>query len=367
MKRELALRLLDAIMQWDVVRASEEFAWLSLMSRLKYDGYSDFVAGVRFIESLADWLQQFDSQAEREAAYKFVRLHLVYVDSAQMSHLVELVYPETVRRHLVSAVASSLGIPSYRVWTQPGAAEKYRALLRRTLFLGLSDGARLDTFRRANVGVVSHEQIVTAYEINDEKWNSLLKELREETGDPSARFAFVYLVDDFFGSGMTLLRPGDGGKWEGKMANFWDQIRNVRTTHFTDDWVLCVHHYITTHKASVAVSQRQRAVLEARGSDWFQRVEFSFGMVLPGNLPLDRSRFSEFLKLVDKYYDPAIRTKPMTVGGTDGRLGFNDCALPLVLEHNTPNNSVALLWAETPGEDGHPAMRPLFRRRQRHS
>ena len=52
-------------------------------------------------------------------------------------------------------------------------------------------------------------------------------------------------------------------------------------------------------------------------------------------------------------------------------LGYGGCALPLVLAHNTPNNAVALLWAETRGEareDGQPAsaMRPLFRRRQRH-
>jgi hypothetical protein len=34
----------------------------------------------------------------------------------------------------------------------------------------------------------------------------------------------------------------------------------------------------------------------------------------------------------------------MAVGGTDGRLGFAGCALPLVLSHNTPNNAVYLLW-----------------------
>ena len=39
---------------------------------------------------------------------------------------------------------------------------------------------------------------------------------------------------------------------------------------------------------------------------------------------------------------------------------------PLVLEHNTPNNSVALLWAETAGGDTALAMRPLFRQRRRH-
>lgn len=69
--------------------------------------------------------------------------------------------------------------------------------------------------------------------------------------------------------------------------------------------------------------------------------------------------------------DPEIQTKHTDVGGVNHiGLGYGGCALPLVLEHNTPNNSVALLWAETDGgsRDGAraPAMRPLFRRRQRH-
>ena len=38
------------------------------MARLKYDGYRDFQASMRFIESLATWLQQFEPH-ERETAY----------------------------------------------------------------------------------------------------------------------------------------------------------------------------------------------------------------------------------------------------------------------------------------------------------
>lgn len=41
-------------------------------------------------------------------------------------------------------------------------------------------------------------------------------------------------------------------------------------------------------------------------------------------------------KVVDKHF---------LVGGTeDASLGFAGCALPVVLGHNTPNNSVFLLW-----------------------
>jgi hypothetical protein len=87
---------------------------------------------------------------------------------------------------------------------------------------------------------------------------------------------------------------------------------------------------------------------------------------LPRDLPVDPGRHAGFLELVRDYYDDSIETKHMKLGGEDARLGFGQCALPLILEHNTPNNSLALLWAETEGKDGKHAMRPLFRRRQRH-
>jgi hypothetical protein len=79
---------------------------------------------------------------------------------------------------------------------------------------------------------------------------------------------------------------------------------------------------------------------------------------------------SPFIALTKKYYDPRIRNTHTDKGGTtDISLGYAGCALPLVLDHNTPNNSVALLWAESEPQESYDGrmMRPLFRRRQRHS
>lgn len=367
MKENVALRVLSEIMQWDNDRARSEFAWLSLMSRMKYDGYRDFLAGVRFTESLADWLQQF-APDEREIAYQFVRKHLVYFGPAEMQHLVELAYSEHIRRRLVTAVAERAAIPTYLVWAQQNGVARYHALLRRTLFLGLSDGARMDTFRRLNVGIISNEQIVVATEVNPEKWESLLRKLRDDTSDPNAQFEFLFLIDDFVGSGKTLLREATSG-WDGKLVKFWKQIQPVRQTHFCSSLVVCVHHYVSTNEASRIIIERRDAAAATLGNGWFtkEEVEFSFGTILPSDLPIDEARFSDFMKLVKTYYDEAIQTQHTNVGGTgDVRLGFAGCALPLVLEHNTPNNSIALLWADTAGANNQHAMRPLFRRRQRH-
>lgn len=369
MNQDFVLKTLSTVMNWETDRARLEFAWLRLMSRIKYDGYQDFLAGMRFIESLADWLQQF-SIDERECAYQFVRQELVYVGSLEMAHLVELFYPETVEWRLMQETASRLRIKPYQIWATNEATKLFQSLLRRTLFIELSDGARIDIFRRANAGVISNEQIVTAPRIIRPKWDDLLKDLRADLSDDKATFAFIFLVDDFVGSGTTLLRQVNEN-WTGKMVRFWEDLEEagVINSHLATDWEICVHHYIASHLATEAVRDRQKLAIEARkkaGAGWFDRVQFSYGMILPADFPINEDRCKEFLRLVEKYYDDSIETKHVKLGGDDARLGFGHCALPLVLEHNTPNNSVALLWAETDGGDSKHAMRPLFRRRQRH-
>jgi len=382
MKEKLGLQVFGDIMGWDDAYATEQFRWLSLMSRLKYDGYQDFLAGVRFIESLANWMQQFVEPEERQRAYAFVRHALVYVGPAEMLRLVESFYHEHVQRRLLRSVALAAGIPAYRVWASKTSAEAYDVLLRRTLFIGLSEGARLDLFRRTNAATISNEQVLLATYVDAEKWRKLQVDLAKDLGvsveDQTATFQLVYLIDDFVGSGTTFLRQ-EGTDWKGKLAAFRMTIRDILQTHFDADLTVCVHHYIANHHAVDVLRQRQQQALTELGAEsWFRNVEFSFGTVLPSDLPLTASPLPEaraFIALARKYFDPddpTTNNEHIQKGGTTAELGFAGCALPLVLEHNTPNNSVALLWADTVGHDGtdgepaRHAMRPLFRRRQRH-
>jgi len=364
MNQDLALRVLGQVMNWDEAHAREEFNWLRVISQYKYDGYRGFFAGARFVENLVYWLQQFKPY-DREIAYNFVRQHLIYIDGAQMEHLVELIYPEIVQRRLLSAVSKQLGIPTYRVWAISKANDAYNNLLRRSLFFGLSDGARMDVFRRANAGTISNEQVVVATEINKQKWDSLLDNLQNEIGDHEARFAFVFLLDDFTASGTTLLRKQDG-EWKGKLKRFWDQSQEVIETHFSKNWVLCVHHCIGTDKAKKTAYSRNTQAAEEIES-WFKHVEFTYSMVLSNNLRVSSENHPDFIQLLNKYYNPNVETQHFAVAGDpDVRLGFGNCALPIVLEYNTPNNSFALLWSSVPKTNENPEMRPLFERRQRH-
>ena len=123
MNQDLGLRVLGQIMNWSDNRARQEFDWLRLMARLKYDGYRDFQAGMRFIESLVTWLQQFEKPQERESAYAFVRRTLVYIGPREMERLVEQFYPRVVQDHLVRMVANVCDIQPYRVFADTDTRE----------------------------------------------------------------------------------------------------------------------------------------------------------------------------------------------------------------------------------------------------
>lgn len=380
MNQELGLKVLGQIMAWGDDRAREEFRWLRLMARLKYDGYRDFRAGMRFIESLATWLQQFKPE-ERETAYAFVRGALVYIGPGEMQRLVEQFYPPTVRDRLIRTVAVERDLPTYRVLADPDACAAVERLRRQTLFMGLSDGARIDIVRHANAGLLTNEQLVVAMQVDKDKWQDLLDNLRKELKDAEARFRVVYLIDDFMGTGTSLLRyDAEKEKWSGKLPRFKESVDGAVGSLsgdqiLSDDWELCIHHYIGTSAAAEAIVRRhEKARVALATPGWAKYVHFTFGTLLPEGLPIHAvaGRFDGFLKLTQTYYDPIIRTRHTDVGGvTHLGLGYGGCALPLVLDHNTPNNSVALLWAETDGglRDGVEAraMRPLFRRRQRHA
>lgn len=97
-----------------------------------------------------------------------------------------------------------------------------------------------------------------------------------------------------------------------------------------------------------------------------KKLELTAGLLLNDGdrYPVGRDpKLDVFLK---KYYDPEIMTDSLWEGGCHVQNGFADCGLTLVLEHNTPNNSLAILWATSTRPTTSHKMRPLFSRRQRH-
>jgi hypothetical protein len=363
MNESLTIRALEQVMKWDDETIAKETVWLRLMSQFKYDSYRDYLGGVRFSERLVDWLQQF-RQDDRQAAYDYVRQRLIFISYAEMQHLVSLFFPTVVEQALVSHVASQFKVPSYLLWNQELAEREFIIALRKSLFVGLSDGARMDMLRRANERRISNEQVLVISQVNESKWADVLQELRRDLKNDNAQFSRIFLVDDFVGSGKTLLRF-ENGRWTGKLKKFRDEHAPIFASHFEKKWKLYVHHYICSSEASERVQATAEEAQRELGSSWFENFTLSYGIVLPNTVRIDQTRDAAFWSRTEEYYDASIETDAVRVGGKSAKRGFGDCGLPLILEHNTPNNSVALLWAETTGEKGH-QMRPLFRRAQRH-
>ena len=160
---------------------------------------------MRFIESLATWLQQFKPH-ERETAYTFVRRSLVYIGPGEMQRLVEQFYPRTVQKsslpHRVGRVRHPASPRAHRRGCSGGDGASAPP---DPCFWGLSDGARIDTIRHANAGLLDNEQFVQGTQFDTEKWRDLLENLRKDLNDRDARFRLVYLVDDFAGTGTSFL------------------------------------------------------------------------------------------------------------------------------------------------------------------
>jgi len=236
-------------------------------------------------------------------------------------------------------------------------------LRRRTLILGLSDGARLDILRHSTVGVLSNEQFVIQTQLDKYKWTSLVEDLKTEQADTAAAFEVAFLVDDFMGTGSSYLRYDNAkAKWTGKLCKFLQSLKDAETAGvkvMAKDWQLCIHHFLATHN-EVPLARDSNYTFGAKVA-----AEYRIGSHGTGDEAL--------IALTQKYYSTKIQTKHTEVGGVKHiGLGYGGCALPLVLHHNTPNNSLALLWADSPaGPDKlglmQPEMRPLFRRRQRHT
>ena len=193
-------------MSFDQAKVVENRASLQAFATWKYDEYEQYWPGERFLESLARWLDQFDT-TDRPVALEFVRRRLLFVSRAEIQHLVSMAFTDFVRPILFRKVAASLGVKSYYVG-KIAKSDDYTVALRRTLFLGLSDGAHIDVFRKYNPQL-SNEQVWLTYEVSAPKVADLQRQLaahlkillrRDPTND-EAKFQHLVLLDDFSGSG----------------------------------------------------------------------------------------------------------------------------------------------------------------------
>jgi hypothetical protein len=367
MRDELAEALLAKLMNWSDEEKARETQILQDLARYKYDEYQQYAPGRRFIESLALWLRQFVTIDERRVAYAFVRNRVIFIATPEMRYLVELAYPTAIRPGLIEKAGAALKVSPLRC-KHIVASPAYATVLRQTLFLGLSDGARTDVFRRAHPEI-SNEQLWHAYDISDDKAASMRKklgdavriQLERDPTEAESTFHTVCLLDDFTASGTSYIRLKDG-KWDGKIPRILENLQGGDTAlskivaNNNLDVLVCIY---------VAADQAIQHIRAHLGKYPFEKGNVRLEVIhaLPASARLDDVSDEGILALAndDRYFDKDADDQHSEVGGSSSRLGFADCRLPVVLAHNTPNNSIFLLR----GEDAH-TFTGLFPRVSRH-
>lgn len=348
MRTHLAEKLLAKVLEWDVDTAETEHQILRLLSDLKYDEYQQFLSGRRFIENLALWLDQFCSIQDRKAAYRFVKNELIFVSNREMLHLVRTVYPHHIVPALQDLAASRLGIDWFKKRAIQSSNE-FRNLQKGALFLGLSDGARTDQLRRANPADIDNDQLWHAYELSESKARSLRYKLSKRLGgDTQAKFTTVWLLDDFSASGRTYIRwNSESNEYEGKIEKVYTDLFERETGRLVDSENCQIHLvlYVATEQARDHIISTATKFCETKG---YQPPKVTVIFLLKSAHAISHDKSGqEFVEVIesDDYYDHNAYTEHFKVGGTDdAKWGFAACALPVVLAHNTPNNSIYLLW-----------------------
>lgn len=347
MKTELAEKLLIKIMDWTPDQVSKERPLLQALAQLKYDDYQQFSTGTRFIESLVKWLSQFDSSEEKQIAYNFIKNQLIFVSSEQVSHLVSIAFSEKINPVLIQKTATLKKISPHYV-RQIVNSEDYDAVLRKSLFIGLSDGAKIDQFRRKNA--LNNEQVLISYDMAESKFEDMHSELMK-AGTSDDKFNTVFLIDDFTASGTSYCRKEDG-KWKGKLPKFFnnkllDKEGALNKMVSNDEGInVYILFYLATETAIRNLKNNLDEFIEENSIDNLQ-YEIDCLQLIPDKTKKEVLANTDFIELCKKYFDSSIIDVHWKKAKHDEPyLGYGECGLPVVLNHNTPNNSLPILWQQ---------------------
>lgn len=377
MNSNLANQLLASIMKWDAQTLASERAALEFMGSMKYDAYDRYMPGMRFMSSLVQWLNDIEEE-DRDEAYKFIKEKLVFISSTQMNYLVDLLYDSKIRPILLDMATTETGMPSYKRSSNV-VHNRFEIEKRSALVVGLSDGAHTDILRRS--AGFSNEQVLTNYYPDGKKLKDMLDELRKDDKLKSIEkpyFRRIFLIDDFTASGKSFIRYDESdGKYHGKLKKIIDELctrgyveKGQKIEHLSfllnpeQKIQIDILFSIATEKAKTSIKDNLDDYLKSVG--WQDKVEFNIHIVqlLEDKLSNDIKSDNNLVRVLKKdkhFVEECVISKSYKVGKNDSPwLGFDECALPVVLAHNTPNNSLPIIWQDAERFHG------LFPRISRH-
>jgi hypothetical protein len=322
---------------------------LEFMAQYKYNSYEVYNPVKRFLPSLLEWLEQFQTPAEREAALLIVR-QLVFLSRREILELSYITFQKILHRILDEIIA----INHMQPFDYANAYRKLRWFVKsKCVFVAMSDGAQIDYFRRHATGIIENDRVLTYYKIDQDEILKLSK----------AEYAF--LIDDMCASGTTFLgTSGDRGS-----------IVNGQLFRFLTNWGRHVRFkaifycpYVITQKAHDRLSRdiRQSGSLGIPGVSRFD-FDTIYGMCVPQNYSIleknnelfDQRNRERVVQLCRDYYDRGVENAATKKGG-GCKYGFGKVGIFLVRYNNTPNNTPSIIWFSS-GE-----RKSLFKRLARH-
>lgn len=377
MRFNLAKQFLAQLMKWDDIEATEHLQEIDLMSDIKYDSYDQFMPGIKFVGNFYLWLSQFEDINDRKLMYEFVKKYIIYINSTQISHLIDLLYNTkiipAIRQKVVEDFNNKgLTVNKYNHKRLDNAAE-FKSHKRKTLFIGLSDGSHIDIIRRNSY--LDNDQVLTNYYPDDTKIKELAEEL-EKSKDLVAgsgnKFESIALIDDFTASGSSFIRLRDDGTFAGKLPKFFDAIygKDEFKKLLVDGFDIHLYFLIATKSALDHIN----VMLEQYKKQYPNlNVTVECVQMLHEDAKFTSHTDTEALamqKIISqkRYINEPELTKAYKqsypAGNTDYYLGYRQCALTIVLNHNTPNNSLPIIWQ--PKRETGDRLYPLFYRITRH-
>lgn len=373
MKSDLAKKLLSNILEpilKDEDEAVSVFEELQFLSEYKYDHYEMYSAGRHFLEHFYLWIKQFRNNTDRKIALDFVRNHLIFISRQEFEILTDVLYWEIVKPIHFDIVSSTENIPRYQV-NSIAQSLFLKEIESCSLYIGLSDGARMDYFRRQNKAV-GNEQVLTSYHVDQHKCDDMIKKLENSCGK-GKRFRLVFLLDDFCASGTTLIRISESGDIKGTLSRLENKVFPIVEGKGKEQKVIkwSLLNRLLSEDAKIFLCPliaTKNAVDHVRSSrnyltSQLRNIEMRPVSILDDKLSIT-STGNPIGDLCERYYQNRMGDEHTG----DVTFGYKNCGLTLTLHHNTPNNSLYLLWNRLATEpDGcNQSFEPLFKRIERH-
>lgn len=296
-----------------------------------------------------------------------------------MSYLITLLYRVKILSTLVRETAKELDLPEYKVYKVLNS-EEFKIQKRLSLFIGLSDGAHMDMVRRT--AGLNNEQVLNNYYPDKDKIremkDSLCKDDILNNNKAQRKYNRVFLIDDFTASGTSFIRKDKAdGKYHGKLTKIMKKLYGKGSDDNGNPFGTIIEESGKVHIYFCLATEYALGYIKGMLNDYKRennfKVEFDVDciQVITNNVSEDIKNDKKIIDVLSKAkYINTNETskKSYSVGkGEKHYLGYADGALPLVLSHNTPNNSILVLWQnEKDVENGTNKYPSLFPRINRH-